>query len=391
MLLRIIRWLRGYIVFSVSGAFPERFLNLVNTRGIRNWDFVPDKNGYAGRMFLSDYMKIRPTARSASVRLRAERRIGFPFFIKKYRRRKGLLFGAAAAIIILTVMSQFVWDIKVTGAEGLSETELYSVFEECGLKVGMLKSSLDINSVERQVQLKIPEIRWIAVNALNNVAMVEIKQKSERPEMKIETYPCNIIAAEDGVITDITVSAGTCEVKRGSAAAKNSLLVNSVEKIGEDKQKYVHSEAVIMADVKRNRVIKIPKKKNNIILNENYTEKSSVGFLFINLPFGFAPPLKGAEVRNTYTTALRLNGTTLPLNRTICRSYYFENKQVSLNLESAEKILKTRAALYECFCEGESKVKSRSVKFSSTSDSYTLSMDYVFNKNIAKKQKLKIE
>ena len=106
MVLKIIRWLRGYIVFSLSGAFPERFLNLINKRGIRNWDFVPCENGYVGKMFLSDYLRIRPTARKASVKLKVKRREGLPFFVKKYKRRKGLFFGAIAAVLILVLMSR---------------------------------------------------------------------------------------------------------------------------------------------------------------------------------------------------------------------------------------------------------------------------------------------
>lgn len=390
MVLKLIRWLRGYVVFSISGAFPERFLNLINRRGIRHWDFLPDNNGYVCKMFLSDYLKIRPTARSASVRLKSSRGVGLPFFMKKYKRRRGLLYGAVAAVLILAVMSRFVWDIKLVGAEGLSETELYSAFESCGFKVGMLKSQLNTEDVERQVALKIPEVRWIAVNALNNVATVEIKQQSKRPEMNDDKSPCNIKASADGVITDIIVSSGVCEVKRGSAVAKNQLLVNSVVPIGEDSQKYVHSEATVMADVISDYSIRIPIKKNSIVLNKNYTEKSNADFLFLSFPLDCSPSLRGIEVYNTFNEALIINDRTLPLGKTARRSYYFDNIRETLDKKRAEKILRTRLALYECFSEGESTVKKRSVKLSRTSDSYVLRADYVFNKNIAQKQKLRI-
>ena len=391
MVLKIIRWLRGYIVFSINGAFPERFLNLMNRRGIRHWDFIPDKNGYSGKMFLSDYLRIRPTARSSSVKLRSKRRVGFPFFIKKYKRRKGLLFGAVAAVLILTLMSQFVWDIKVVGAEGLSVTQLNSAFEDCGFKVGMLKSQLDVKAVERQVELKVPEVRWMSINMLNNVATVEIKQLKERPKMNVKKYPCNIKASEDGVITDILVSSGTCEVKRGSAVAENQLLVNSVVAIGEDKQEYVHSEAKIMADVISKQEFKIPIKKNSIIPQKNYTEKSNLQFLFLSFPFELSPSLGGAEVSAAFTEKLKLNDTALPLGRTLRRSYYFDAKERTLNEKKAGKILRTRMALFECFLQSKSTVKSRKAALKKTDDSFTLSVDYVLNKDIAKKQKLKIE
>ena len=391
MLLKIIRWLRGYIVFGISGTFPERFLNLINIRGIRHWDFVPAENGYIGKMFLSDYLRIRPAARSSSVRLKTSKRVGLPFFIKKYKCRKGLLFGAAAAVIILVVMSLFVWDIKISGDEGLSKAELYSVFEECGFRTGMLKADLDVESVERQIELKIPEVRWIAINILNNVAFVEIKKMSERPEMNTDKSPCNIKASADGVITDIIVSSGTCEVKRGSAVAKNQLLVNSVVPIGEDRQKYVHSEAEVRADVRSEQSFNIPIKKNNIIPQKNYTEKSNYNFLFFSFPCELSPSPRGLSCGSIFTEALRINEITLPLGRTVCREYCFDRKIQELSPDNAERILKTRNALYECFRESGSTVKKRGLTFSRKGDNYILRVRYLMNKNIAEKQKLKIE
>ncbi|MBQ7505572.1 MAG: sporulation protein YqfD [Ruminococcus sp.] len=389
MLLKTIRWLRGYVVFSLCGSFPERFLNLINKRGIRNWDFVPSENGYVGKMFLSDYLKIRPTARKASVKLRVKKREGFPFFIKKYKRRKGLLFGAIAAVLILILMSQFVWDIKVVGADGLSSVELNQALDESGFRVGLFKSQVKISEVERRVMLKVPEVRWISINMLNNVATVEIKQQSAPPKMKKKTYPCDIVASADGVITDIIVSDGTCEVKRGSAIAQGQRMVNSAVAIGEDKKKYVHSEARIMADVIDKYTLKIPITKNKIILNSNYTEKSNLKFLFFEFPFRLSPALGGAEVGVTLNEKLKLNDVTLPLGRTTRRSYYFETKKRKLTKPEAEKILRTRLLLHECFCEGKSEVKQRKLKLSQTSDSYILNADYLFNKNIAREKKVR--
>lgn len=389
MILKIIRLFRGYVVFAISGAPPERFLNILNRRGIRHWDFVPRDGGYTGKMFLRDYLRIRPAARAAKVRLKSKRTAGLPFFIKKYRQRKGLLAGAVASVIILALMSSFVWDIRVTGFDGISVSKLNSVFAECGFKVGMLKSQLDSQAIERQVMLRLPEVRWLSVNAINNIATVEIKKLAKPPKQKAKSYPCNIKAKRDGVITKIVVSGGTAEVKRGSAVTENQLLVNSVVTMGE-KQRYVHSEAVVMADVSEEYVLKIPIKKNKIILNENYTQKSNANFLFLNIPTELSPNLKGAKLCNTYHEKLRLNDVTLPLGRTTRRSFYFEAKESRTDYKTAKKILRTRLALRECFCCSKSTVKQRKVKISKESGGYTMKVEYIFNRNIARKQRLNI-
>lgn len=389
MLLKIIRLFRGYIVFSISGAFPERFLNMLSRGGIRHWDFIPCENAYEGKMFLNDYLRIRPVARAAKVRLRSKRRVGLPFFVKKYRRRKGLLVGAVVGVIILSLMSNFVWDIKVVGAEGLSISKIHSAFDECGFKVGMLKNSLNTQSMERQIQLKLPEIRWLSINAINNIATVEIKQLAERPANKTKTYPCNIKAECDGVITDIVVSNGTAEVRRGSAVAKNQLLVNSVVITGE-KQRYVHSEAKVMADVREKHTLKIPIKKNNIILNKNYIEKSELDFLFLKIPCELSPSLGGVAASNTYSEKLIPNNVTLPLGKTTCHEFYFDRGKRLISFKTAKQILKTRLALSECFRDNKSTVKKREIKFLKDDNSYSIKADYVLNKDIGQKQRLKV-
>ena len=391
MVLRLIRWLRGYVVFTVSGAFPERFLNLMNTRGVRRWEFLPENGGYSGKMFLSDYLKIRPLARKASVKLCVRERIGLPFFAKKYRHRSGLLVGAVAGLLILGLLSGCIWDIRVVGAERVSEARLRSAFEKSGFHVGMFKSALDVIETERKIELDIPEIRWLSINALNNVATVEIKEKAEKPKLRVQKYPCNIKAAEDGVITDIKVSSGVCEVKRGSAVAANQLLVNSVTATRNGDLNYVHSEAEIYADVKADKQIIIPKSNNVYEVGERYTEKRGLRFLNFILPFGFSPSDRGLKARCYTTELLRPTEVTLPLGVVTERSYYITSEKQKLDRKTAEELLKTRLALYECFDEGESRIKRREYKIGESKNSFVLRSEYLFNRNIAVSQRIRVK
>ena len=38
MLLRLLRFFRGWVSFTVSGKYPERFLNITARKNIRLWD-----------------------------------------------------------------------------------------------------------------------------------------------------------------------------------------------------------------------------------------------------------------------------------------------------------------------------------------------------------------
>ena len=391
MLLKIIRLLRGYVVFAVSGAFPERLINLLNTRGIRYWDIVPSEYGFSGCMLLSDYLRIRPTARRVRVRLRVKESRGLPFFARRYRSRKGLLIGAAASLVILMFLSQFVWDVRFVGNDKISSSQLYSACEKCGFKVGMFKGSLDVIEVERKLELMLPDIRWLSVNALNNVATVEIKEREKKPKLAERTYPCNIKASEDGVITNIITHSGTCEVKRGSAVTRNQLLVNSVVASGDESLRYVHSDAEIFADVRRNKRIIIPKTNNKLTLGDKYTEKENLKFLFFDIPLSFSSSLDGTKLMTYSEEAVVGNDVTLPLGRTLERTYYLSQSRQTLSKKQAESLLRTRLALCECFAFGNCEIRQKSASVTETEDGFALNADFVINKNIAKEQKLYIK
>ena len=45
-MLKILRWLRGYVTFEAKGPFPERFLNLTLRADILLWDPVGENKPF---------------------------------------------------------------------------------------------------------------------------------------------------------------------------------------------------------------------------------------------------------------------------------------------------------------------------------------------------------
>lgn len=391
MVLKIIRWLRGYVSFTVSGKFPERFLNLISRGGIRYWDIIPLKGGCSGKMLLSDYMSISKISRKAGVRVRSQGGSGLPFFIKKYKKRRGVLIGALCALIITLILSRFIWDISYSGVNRLSTSRLDAVMEESGLKRGMWKNGINVNAVERRAILKMPEIGWISINVINNTATVEIKEKAQRPKLNSDTRPCNIKAMCDGVITRIIVHSGTCQVKKGTAVAENQLLVNSVVEDADNNITYAHCDAEIFADTAQKQVFKVKTHGDDLIPKKNYTQKSRLSFLWFDFPAMMSSSLKGEKGKIYSAYSLTVNQVRLPLGHTVEKTYYFNTVPRSIDKPRAERILKKQMALYECFSPGEGVVKSRKLTFSQSKDSFILEVDYVINKNISVTQPINVE
>ena len=200
MLLKILRWLRGYVCFTVCGRFPERFVNITARRGIRLWDVARRDNTLSAAMYMSDYRRIRPVARSCRLRLRIVTKCGLPTRMRRFRSHGGVAVGIFAFLITVFVMSQFIWCVDVTGIDTISENEMRALLRAQGLYVGACKIGMDFPGVSRGVMLDDERVGWMAVNVTGSYASVEIKEESAAPEVEDIRTPCNVKASRDGTV-----------------------------------------------------------------------------------------------------------------------------------------------------------------------------------------------
>ena len=68
--LKWIRWLMGYVVFTAVGGFPERFLNLTARSGEVLWDVSCKNRVFTASTFARRYKELRASARKSGMRLK---------------------------------------------------------------------------------------------------------------------------------------------------------------------------------------------------------------------------------------------------------------------------------------------------------------------------------
>ena len=137
MLKRMVNALRGSVRLEVSGAFPERFLNLCAQRGIVFWNvewleatrlrLTVTRQGSGPARALGD--KVLCTVVPAE-------QSGVPFFLGRFRRRYALLVGLALSLTAVCVLSQFVLTIEVEGNEAVSTAEILTELRREGPRAG---------------------------------------------------------------------------------------------------------------------------------------------------------------------------------------------------------------------------------------------------------------
>lgn len=221
--LRLTNYLYGTVRVRISGAIPERFINLCLARGIFLWGITKQDDAVFASLRLRDFFRVRPLVRRSQSRIEVLGHAGFPFAFKRVMRRKMLVAGAVLFFVLLNLLTARVWFVDVSGHKTVAGERIMAIAAAHGLRPGSVKAGLDLAAVEKEMLLAVPELAWVGVSVAGTRAVIEVVEKTlPRAEDK---SPAHIVAAKDGVITEVIVIAGQAAVKKGDTVKRGDLLI----------------------------------------------------------------------------------------------------------------------------------------------------------------------
>ena len=247
LFIRLLRWLRGYICFSASDGFPERFLNLCNQNGAAMWNVTWRGSNMHGATDRNGFAAMLQCAPAAGITLKATGKRGLPFALHAYRRRVGLLGGLAVCVITLAVLSSMIWTIEVQGNETIAAEEILHVLHEQGLRLGVRRNSLDPRVMAEAAQQALPGVGWLSINLRGSSAVIELREEFAVQPWLTTDEPQHIIAAKAGQIRIFELYQGAAEVMIGDAVYAGALLANARMQNRDETFRYVAADAYVVA------------------------------------------------------------------------------------------------------------------------------------------------
>jgi similar to stage IV sporulation protein len=284
MIIQFLRYLFGYINFRAFGGFPDRFINLCTKEGIPLWNVRNINNNITASTTVQGYLSIHTVARKSGMRVISTDKVGLKYFLRKHKTRIGILAGLVVTVIVLSILTQFVWSVSVVGNTTLEEDVILSTFEKYGVKVGMPTSSIDNDEVASIVMSEIESLSWVSVNMKGSVVVIEVREKTEAPEIYDASKPTNVIASEDGVILSIDLLHGVEEVKPGSAVTKGDLLISGIVANKDGEEIPIHADGYVKALVNKKQTFT----NNDFSLYkiENEKTRNLIFFFGLKIPLG---------------------------------------------------------------------------------------------------------
>lgn len=251
----LLKYVKGYLRIKVWGFSPERFMNLCGNRAILLWDIEKDKDAYYMCISLQSFYKLRPIVRKSGTKVAILQRYGLPFLIPFLYKRKVFVLGFVLTVTFWFVSSLFIWDINVTGNYQITEDSFMTFLDGYEIKVGMPKSELDIEAMEKEIRKAFPEITWTSAKLSGTKLLIEVKENDAPIVVALakQEEGTDLVAEYDGVITEMIVREGVPKVAIGDEISKGTVLVEgSVPIYNEDKTireyRYVDADADIYVE-----------------------------------------------------------------------------------------------------------------------------------------------
>lgn len=388
-IIRFIRAFRGYVRFSATGVFLERFLNMAVHNRINIWDIEKNGTVLSACTDISSYKRLRPYAKKTSVRLRVRERHGLPFRLYRYKKRVGIMAGVAFFVLFLCAMGQFIWKIEIIGNSVVTSSEIMSVVSGFGLKTGTFKANINVRATERATLLSLQRLSWIAINIDGSTATIEVRERIMPPQMYPENdRACNIVAAKTGLITYMEVYEGQSLCKVGDTVKAGDIIISGIIEDKKQQDSYKHARGKIIAQVDLEIISEQP-----MIISEKLRtgEKKTRRYLRIfgvDMPLFIYYPFKIAYDLQRKTDEIKIGKIELPFFLLTEQYDFYITKKRRLTTQQAHNEAQKKLTEKEKSIIGNGKIINTQQSESLNGDMYKLTTKYLCNIDIAKEQEI---
>lgn len=299
----------GLVDVMLTSASPEQMLNLMNDMGIHflGVKYVDDLNVLV-TVYRHDFPLLRTVAQKRGEAYQIQRQYGVYWTLKRLLYRPVLTFGIALLVLLAMFLPSRVLFVCVDGNETIPANLIIEKAEQCGITFGSSRVLVRSERVKNRLLSAIPQLQWAGINTYGCVAVISVNER-QTSDVKQQTFGnvSGIVAAQDGVIQEMTVYRGNPLCKPGQAVEEGQLLVSAYTDCG-ILIKAVRADAEITAITHRNleAAAQLPTQERTAQLASNRKYSVIIGKKLINL-------YKGSGISDTGCVKIRTQSNlTLP-------------------------------------------------------------------------------
>lgn len=208
----------------ILGTDAGRLMMLCKRRRIYLWDICACDGGVEAFVLTPYVGNLSEAVLVCGGTLKVTAAYGFPVILKKAAAHKYFFFGLLSAVLIIFILSRYIWAVEVCGNSFYTDEMLSAYLKEIGAGAGSLKGDIVPSEVEENIRLKYPRISWVSARITGTKLMLDIEEG--QPDIKAQAEEKGDLCAEySGKVVSIMTRAGTPLVKKGDIVKKGAVLV----------------------------------------------------------------------------------------------------------------------------------------------------------------------
>lgn len=161
------------------------------------------------------------------------RREGTLWSIINIWKRPVLLAGMILFLVLASVLQGRILFIRVIGNDGVSDTQILQTAESCGIRFAAKAADVRSENVKNHLLAQLPRLQWLGVTTSGCVATIHVKERSvAAAQPDNEHHVSSIIAAQDGMITQMNVYSGNPLFQTGQTVKAGDVIISGYTDCG---------------------------------------------------------------------------------------------------------------------------------------------------------------
>lgn len=211
----------------IQGKNPSYFIAILIRKRIFIYHLEKSEKGLIIVVSSDDYQKIMGI--KTSYQIIVLNRYGFPKFTYLFQKYMIFLFGILFFVLIIFILSRFIFDVEVIHSNQKIRNLIYSDLEEFGIakyrfKVSYQKKEAIVDAI---LEKETEHIEWLEIEEVGTKYVIRVEQRKKNK--KEEACPDrSIVAKKDAMILDIYAEQGEVAVKKFDYVKKGDVIISGL-------------------------------------------------------------------------------------------------------------------------------------------------------------------
>ena len=233
-MVNIWRSIHGTEDLTLTCADTIALLNAFSNAGIEILNAVyRDELVLSVTIYQIDHFRISKICEKIGASVRIENKKGVYWYFYRLRKHPVLISFFIFILFAGLFLPNKVLFIQVEGNYAIPTNEILEAAAECGICFGASRREVRSEVMKNELLQKISNIQWAGVNTIGCTAIISVKEKTVQNMSTDHTNTVrSIVASRDGVIQNMTVTAGNPLCSVGQAVRKGQILVSGYTDCG---------------------------------------------------------------------------------------------------------------------------------------------------------------